>query len=1101
MTGAPPDSDPAAPEAVELTDGDVLDGAYVIKALIGRGGFGAVYRAEQLSVRRDVALKVIHHLWDPEAWASFEHEAHIIARLHHPNIVVIHDFGVHQRQGHTRSQPYLVMELLEGHNLRDALNRQGPLSAERATRLTLDALDALAHAHRKGIIHKDLKPSNLFIAHPGQRQEHLKLVDFGVATLHTAASPPPRGDSPLTQSSSRVVGTPRYLAPEALEERPLTPALDVYQMGLILAEMVSGRAVVEGESWWDCALRHVDGELPLPDALRDTGLTPVFRRATARDPADRYQDAAQMLHAVEEARGLTLQGHTTWRSPNPPQVAALGPLPTQANAWRAHPTSSPAAPTTATPAGVTLHQDMLATDALPWSPGAPLNFNHLLSSASLPASLGTRFVGRDELMGALKSHLVEGWTPNTPAPVVALTAGAGVGKTRLAVEFVWQHAAHFSGGVFWVDASSESRRLEALHGALSQLRPEVPPLDALLAQRTDIAGLLRQALATQALSAPVLWAVDNLPTPIAGQAPAPLASWCPALGCVPTLVTTRLRRADLNITHLQVPALPVDDGAALLITDMDAEELAPDDARKVVAWVDGLPLALELLNRSLVLGELSVDELMAACGDGDGGITPMLDARRDGLAEHLSPEALPGVADTLALSYTRLNPHAQALGRALAHMGPTPLPRELVSSLDAYVSREATDTTVTLRRACSQLVAHNIVTRVPGPFLGTLHRVMADFLRRQQPATETPRRAERAACDALRAALTPERRADPHHWPALSRCAPHAESYLGRLSPPHVTSDDIELALALSHFKERRGRFEEATAIAHCAVAWSRALHGDGDPTTLSALHTLGVALWGKGHPSGAERLLARVTAARQQALGPEHPDTLRSMEDWSTALKDRGDHSTALTLRAKVYERRRQTLGLDHPETLEVAIKLASALRATGDLQGADELGASTLRCAQETLGESHPLTLRALNNLASTKLAAGHADDAVRHHRAAVEARAELLGAEHPDTLWSRQRLVRSLRAANALDEAETLAVEVLTARRKRLGEEHPQTLRSRAALGELRAARGLHDEARRVWSAALDAMNRVIGPHHPDTARVRAQLAKLPMGATTE
>jgi len=275
-----------------LNIGDVVDGRYELLEEIGEGGFATVYRARQRIIDRIIALKVLHIIPNPKrarAFAErFAYEARLAAQIQHPNVVTIHDFGF----AGLMKQPYIAMEMLSGYGLDEELKRNGALEARRAFKLIRRALDAIRVGHRLGVVHKDLKPPNLFLCAPGtEHDEHLKILDFGVARLATEAT--------SHTATGEVIGTPQYLAPEYILEQLVTPAFDVYQMGLILVEMLTGRKVVADANPYSCAMKHADGKIEVPDPLWHGALGPVLRRALARDHSKRFQDAGELLDALE----------------------------------------------------------------------------------------------------------------------------------------------------------------------------------------------------------------------------------------------------------------------------------------------------------------------------------------------------------------------------------------------------------------------------------------------------------------------------------------------------------------------------------------------------------------------------------------------------------------------------------------------------------------------------------------------------------------------------------------------------------------------------------------------------------------------------------
>ncbi len=244
----------------------ILGGALELAEEVGRGGMGSVFKARHLRLGRTVAVKLLppELSADPEAEARFEREARALALLNHPNIVAVHDFG--REDG----QSWLVMEYVDGPSLAASL----PLPPGRALPLALQICDAVAYAHRQGVVHRDLKPENILLDAEGRA----KVGDFGIARIL-------RPDVPRSTVTAAdvVLGTPRYMAPEALDGAPPDPRMDVYSLGVLLYRMAQG-------------------SLPAPfDA--------VIRRAMDVDPARRFKDAGELRAALGDDVPIRFQHH------------------------------------------------------------------------------------------------------------------------------------------------------------------------------------------------------------------------------------------------------------------------------------------------------------------------------------------------------------------------------------------------------------------------------------------------------------------------------------------------------------------------------------------------------------------------------------------------------------------------------------------------------------------------------------------------------------------------------------------------------------------------------------------------------------------------
>jgi len=283
-----------APVAGDAWIGKCLDGRYRIEAQLGAGGAGTVYRARHLGLDRAVALKVLR---TRERWGSrmrFEREARALAQLSHEHIVSVSDCGV------DGDVPYLVMELLEGESLSARLER-GSLPAELACDLLLQLLEGLAYVHEHGLVHRDVKPGNLFLERSAQGRERLKLLDFGLAKLLEQSE-----DAAVTLSGE-VFGTPAYMPPEQITGEGIDARSDVYSVGLVAFEMIAGRRAFQGHEAELLRQQLVEplprlSQLkPSPPAGLAAALDPLLQRATDKDKTKRFAQAREMADALAAA--------------------------------------------------------------------------------------------------------------------------------------------------------------------------------------------------------------------------------------------------------------------------------------------------------------------------------------------------------------------------------------------------------------------------------------------------------------------------------------------------------------------------------------------------------------------------------------------------------------------------------------------------------------------------------------------------------------------------------------------------------------------------------------------------------------------------------
>lgn len=274
--------------------GKVLPGGYQILDLLGVGGMGRVYRAEQRTLGRTVAVKVIHpHLLaDEKSLARFLTEARATSQLNHPNTVSVIDFGKLDDE-----KPYLVMEFLRGHNLAQVNSTEGPFDVPRVVNVLKQVLLALGEAHELQIIHRDLKPENIVLEPLRRGGDFVKVVDFGLAKLKA------EGQSGITMPGI-VCGTPDFMSPEQGRGDPLDGRSDLYAVGVVLFWLLTGRLPFESESPTQVVLMHINNPVPDPRTVAPyrqlpDSLVQVVYKSMAKSPADRYADAHQFADALD----------------------------------------------------------------------------------------------------------------------------------------------------------------------------------------------------------------------------------------------------------------------------------------------------------------------------------------------------------------------------------------------------------------------------------------------------------------------------------------------------------------------------------------------------------------------------------------------------------------------------------------------------------------------------------------------------------------------------------------------------------------------------------------------------------------------------------
>ncbi len=451
-------------------------------------------------------------------------------------------------------------------------------------------------------------------------------------------------------------------------------------------------------------------------------------------------------------------------------------------------------------------------------------------------SIGRRFVGRASDLRRLHNALSEGSGGACLAGRIA--AGAGFGKTRLAIEYLNRYGPrYYPGGIFWVNAES-SLLDEEFWRILRAIDPATPDIAVLRDQRPTIRERLEAAL--RAIRRPVLYVADNIPEAAPGDYPPPLENYCPVLGAVTVLATSRQDTRESGVETIDVDKLDRDSAILLLRKDVvSPASLFWDDWGRIADWVGDLPVALELLNRALALGSISPKQLFArAVSSETASATTELDRFATSLHGQVREKAAAGVSAAFFISFEKLDPSARSVARILAQLAPSPIPDEFLDALSE-------DLDVPAARAA--LRSRHFILPSGGESFGVMHRLTADFLRNlpEQPTYAS----YESACRIVKKVMTGDRRRDPKYWPLMNLCSPHAEALFAR------------------------GQDNDGIAISACELG-----------------HMAEMLAYERGDYPRARQLEERLLEVRKRVQGPEHSDTLTSLNDLAETLRAQGD-------------------------------------------------------------------------------------------------------------------------------------------------------------------------------------------------------------------
>lgn len=300
--------------------GDLVAGKYRLGKLLGAGGFSRVLRATHVDMEREVAIKLLDlegavarsgGTTAADLKARFSREAKMSSQLQHPNTITVFDFGSDEQ-----GRWYIAMELIEGTNLHAAIRKQGRFDPRRAATIARDCLRSLAEAHHRGFLHRDLKPGNIMVTKDFAGDEAVKVLDFGIATVVDVGIEQSPSFAPMKATQmGTFVGTPQYAAPEQFLGESLTPGTDIYMLGLVMWEMLTGRAAIETDVFGQCLKTHL---APTPWRFSESagvppGLAQIVYGALEKEPERRYKSAKEMADDLDQ----WLTGSRTTFSPSP----------------------------------------------------------------------------------------------------------------------------------------------------------------------------------------------------------------------------------------------------------------------------------------------------------------------------------------------------------------------------------------------------------------------------------------------------------------------------------------------------------------------------------------------------------------------------------------------------------------------------------------------------------------------------------------------------------------------------------------------------------------------------------------------------------------
>ena len=979
---------------------------YRILEKLGAGGMGEVYLADDRKLERRVAIKVLspQAARDEEHLERFRREARAVAAVSHPNIVTVYSVeevgGVH----------FFTMEHVDGQDLAGRLPPHG-FGLDEVLLWAVPLADALTAAHAAGIVHRDLKPGNLMMTSHGL----VKVLDFGLAKrISGAAAGPGRA---LTQVGA-LIGTMAYMAPEQIRGGEIDERTDLFAAGVLIYEMATGKHPFDGGDRGDLLTAILKGEAVPPSVVRaelGTALDGPVARCLEKDPADRYQTAAELRGALERVR---LEAG---------QALTLVMPPTRADERRA------------------------ARRPHVWN---------------LPHLRNLNFSGRDEEIDELQRLFAE---TGGALPVVAVVGLGGVGKTQLVVEYAHRFANGFR-TVWWLPAEEPA----GLRSRFAALAKEVG-----LPLRQDIERTVAQVRDWLGINRDWLLVFDNAEEPAAvrrylpptGSGQVLVTSRNPAWRGMGRVLELDVWAADRAAEFLQRrTGDPSVEAAAELNRALGGLPLALEQA---AAYIESSGQSLisyhrlyqqqrlRLLAREDSTGESSsssviatwdlsfrqvsraspaAEQLLHLCAFLASDDIP-LDLLREG--EDLLPEALARTAhDELALdealaallrfslvsrAESSLSVHrlVQAVVRRSLGAEARPWAERALRLLTAAFPAEGFREVAAWPR-CSRLLPHALacLERVgddPPAIAADLLDAVGCYLDGRGQYQEARTLLERSVAieEAARGADHP-------------RVADRLNS-LGRVY------DDL-------------GRCEEALALFRRALAIDRAALGPDHPNVARRLNNVGKVLVDTGRWDDAEGLLEQALRIDEAAYGAEHPAVAMRLVNLGVIQARRGHPEPARRLFERALRIDEAAFGPDHPRVAFDLGNLGGVLQPLGDLEGSLDCQRRALRNLEANFGPEHPYLARPLRNLGEVLHMLGRQRSARAHLDRALEIEQAVWGGDHPGQAETLEMLGLLVSDQDQQDEARELFESSLRKFEEHLGPDHPDSVRLRNRLAEL-------------------------------------------------
>jgi len=1015
--------EPVAPDP-RLPERPDQIGPYRIVAILGEGGMGAVYLAEQHEpVRRRVALKLIKLGMDSKTViARFEQERQALALMQHDGIAKVYDCGTSER-----GQPFFVMELVKGVPLTTYCD-QHQLSLPARIDLVQQVCAAVQHAHQKGVVHRDLKPGNVLVSDDGGKLQ-IKIIDFGLAK----AMGKRLVEASLFTEAGQVVGTPEYMAPEQADptNQDIDTRADIYSLGVMLYELLVGA-------------------LPFPShELRMAGMLEVqriLREVEPPKPSTKLTSSPATAARIAAARRMStsalvkvLEHDLNW--------VALKALEKDRN--RRYETANALA---ADLQRFLDHEPLLAG---PPSAGYRLRKlvrrhrgQFLAASAVLLA-----------LVGGAIGTFVQFLRAEDKAADALVQKGRAEEQERVATQRAEENAKLADEKIKLAEAEATAKEQAQQSAAAAELRAK--ELEQVLSfQEAQWKEVDSKSMGVQLRRSLLESAKEARRTDLeAGLAGVNFTSL--ALGMLQenlfdrSLAAIGRGFADQPLVKARLLQTVAETlmGLGLLERASAAQTEALEIRRRFLG--DEHPDTLISINNMgysmRARGKLTEAEVL---------YHEALEKRRRILGDD-HPDTLGSINNVGFLLHAQGKPtEAEAFFR------------EALEKRRRIRGDDHLDTLGSINNLGMLFLEQGKLTEAE-PFLREALEKRRRILGDEHRDTLT----SIGNMSGLLKAQGKLTEAEPFFREALEK----SRRILGDEHP-----DTLILIDNMGFLLQAQGKLAEAEPYCREALQKSRRILGDEHPHTLTSISNVGGVLMEQGRLTEAEAFFREALEGRRRILGDEHPDTMGSISNVGLVLRAQGKLAEAEPYYREALEKQRRTLGDEHPNTLRSINNMGSLLHARGKLTEAEPYHREALEKRRRILGDEHPDTLASIHNMGVLLKSQSKLSEAEPFFREALEKSRRILGDEHPNTVRSIKSMGVLLRDQGKLTEAEALQREALEKHRRILGDDHPDTLAAINDLGALLREQGKFAEAELLLREALEKSRRILGDEHPNTLR---------------